>query len=44
MGKNLTMYESTRDHILKAKEKLSKGELLTGDDAKKLLQMREVQA
>lgn len=38
MGKNLTMYESTRDHILKAKEKLSKGELLTGDDAKKLLQ------
>lgn len=37
MGKNNIMYESTREHILKAKEILSNGELLTEDEAKKLL-------
>lgn len=38
MGKDITMYESTREHILRAKDTLSKGELLTEDETKLLLQ------
>ena len=37
MGIDSEMYENTRKHILKAQEKLSKGELLTEEEAKLLL-------
>lgn len=39
MEKNIIMYESTREDILKAKKKLSKGILLTEEETKLLQQM-----
>lgn len=39
MEKNIRMYESTKEQILKAKEKMTNGELLTEDEVLKLSQV-----